>query len=97
MITLDSTIRIPVTVSFTLLEQDAVLLNTRGNKYYALDEVGAELWRRLSDGLKLRTAYEELLAEYDVDAGTLEADLLELLQALLDNGLIEVIGMESGA
>jgi hypothetical protein len=91
MLTLDSALRIPPHVLFRLVEQDAVLLNTQTNKYYALDEVGARLYGLLKDGKGLRESYQVLASEYEVAAARLEGDLLELLGHLLENGLVEII------
>jgi len=90
MLTLDAQLLIPKHVSFTLVEQDAILLNTRTNKYYALDEVGARLWGLLNEGKQLKDAYQMLLDEYEVKPARLEKDLLELIDHLVENGLVEV-------
>jgi len=90
MLTLDAQLLIPKHVSFTLVEQDAILLNTRTNKYYALDEVGARLWGLLNEGKQLTDAYQMLLDEYEVKPARLEKDLLELIDHLVENGLVEV-------
>lgn len=91
MLTLNATLQVPEFVSFTLLEQEAVLLNTRNNRYYALDEVGARLWGLLSEGKQLREIYQTLMAEYEVDLEQLERDMLELLNHLVENGLVEIV------
>lgn len=91
MLTLNATLQVPEFVSFTLLEQDAVLLNTRNNRYYALDEVGARLWGLLSEGKQLREIYQTLMDEYEVSPAQLERDMLELLNHLVENGLVEIV------
>ena len=40
MLTLDDNLLIPTSVSFTFVDEDAVLLNMQTNQYYLLDEVG---------------------------------------------------------
>jgi hypothetical protein len=91
MLTLDATLNIPSHVSFSVVGEDAFLLNTRTNKYFALQEVGTRLWELLKDGRTLHEAYRLLLVEYEVDPARLEQDLLELLAQLLENGLVEVV------
>jgi hypothetical protein len=91
MLTLDAILRIPDCVLFTTVDGDAVLLNTRINQYFALDDVGAQLWNLLSEGKSLRAAYESLLVEYEVDGAQLERDLLELVGHLMENGLVESV------
>jgi hypothetical protein len=90
MLTLDAIIHIPESVSFSVIGQDAFLLNTRTNKYFALEEVGARLWDLLRNGDQPRDCYQTLLAEYEVDPDELEQDLVELLNMMMENGLVEL-------
>ena len=91
MLTLDSKLRLPEQVVFTFVVDDAILLNTGTNKYFALDDVGARLLKLLTEGKALRECQRILLQEYDVEADQLEKDMLELIGQLLENGLVEVI------
>ncbi|HUH96917.1 MAG TPA: PqqD family protein [Anaerolineales bacterium] len=90
MLTLDSTLLIPPYVTFTVVGQDAFLLNTRTNRYFALQEVGTRLWTLLKDGTPLKEACQSLRAEYEVQPAQLEQDILELVGQLLDNKLVEI-------
>lgn len=90
MLTIDSVLQIPAHVLFTTIENDAVLLNTETNKYYALNEVGARFWKLLTEGKILREAHRLLLEEYEVESADLEQDLLELVEDLRENGLVEI-------
>jgi hypothetical protein len=91
MLTLDAALRIPDYVMFTTDSEDSVLLNARTDQYYALDEVGARLWSLLNDRKPLREVYQVLLDEYEVAPVQLEQDMLELLNHLLENGLVESV------
>ncbi|MEW5939860.1 MAG: PqqD family protein [Chloroflexota bacterium] len=88
---MNSSLRVPPHVVFTFVDGDAVLLNTRANKYFALAEVGARFWTLLKDGRNLNEAHQALLAEYDVTAEELENDLLELVGQLLESALVELV------
>jgi hypothetical protein len=91
MLTLDAILKIPEYVVFSFVDQDAILLNTRSNEYYALDEVGARFWGLLRDGKSLKDGYKVLQDEYEVAPEQLEKDLLDLIGELVDNGLVEII------
>ncbi len=91
MLTLDSTLIIPNYISFTTVEEDAILLNTRTNKYFALEKVGARLWVIFKDDKNLRDAFQSLLEEYDVESVQLERDVLELVQQLAENQLVKIV------
>jgi hypothetical protein len=90
MLTLDAVLRIPAHVSFSVVGQDAFLLNTQTNRYFALEEVGARLWELLKDGKPLRESYQTLLEEYEVAPDELEQDVLELVSNLMESGLVEI-------
>jgi hypothetical protein len=83
-------LHIPANVSFSIVGEDAFLLNTRTNKYYGLEKVGARLWELLNEGKPLRVGYQILLKDYEVDPAQLEQDLLELINHLMENGLVEI-------
>lgn len=48
MLTLKDALAIPTHVTFSVVGEDAFLLNTKTNKYYSLEEVGARFWKLLS-------------------------------------------------
>ncbi len=90
MLSLDSRLRVPAHVVSSRVAGASVLLNTKTKKYFSLDEVGARFWEELKDGGEFRQTYETLLGEYDVSSVPLESDLLELVQHLMDAGLVEL-------
>lgn len=90
MTTLQSTITVPEDVLFHELSGEAVLLNLKTGKYYGLDEVGTRMWQLILEHGKLGPAYQILLDEYDVLADQLESDLIHLIDALADQGLLMV-------
>ena len=57
---------------------------------FAVTEVGAEIWKRLSLGKDEDTVIAELLAEYEVDEATLRQDYAEFIGRLVDSGLAEL-------
>ena len=91
MLTLDSALRIPANVSFSVVGEDAFLLNTQTNKYYGLEKVGARLWELLNEGKSLKDAHQIVLSEYEVDPAQLEQDILELLDRLREHGLVKIV------
>jgi hypothetical protein len=90
MATLESKINVPPGVWFRELSGEAVILNQDTGKYFGLDEVGARMWALLAEHGRVDFAYQALLAEYHVDAGQLQADLLSLADQLSTHGLLTV-------
>lgn len=80
----------PEQVSCPLGEESAIL-NLKNTVYYGLNPVGARVWNLLQRPRSVGELRDTLLDEYDVDAGSCERDLLELLQKMRSEGLIEVV------
>ncbi len=77
-------------VWFSEVGGEAVLLNTSTGKYFTLDEVGARIWKLMSQYGQLEPVYQVLLGEYDVASEKLEEDLLALADLLLEKGLLQI-------
>jgi hypothetical protein len=91
MLTIETILKIPEFVSFTYVQDDAVLLNTRTNQYYRLDDVGARFWSHVENGKTIKEACCEILEEYAVEQDRLEQDILELIEEMSKHGLVEVL------
>ena len=89
MLTLDTPVQVAENVLFTGVDKEAVLLNTRTNKYFGLNEVGARFWDVLSMS-SLRHAHQVLCTEYEINPQQLEQDLLELAGLMVQHGLLEI-------
>jgi len=72
------------------LEGESVVLNLQTEKYFGLDEVGTRMWALLTGAGSIQSAYENLVAEYDVDAAQLRADIERLIDELAEHGLLTV-------
>lgn len=83
-------VQIPQDVLFREIDGEAVILNLDNEAYHGLDEVGTRMWIVLQESETIAEAYAQLLSEYNVDAGQLKADLVELLFELRDQGLITI-------
>lgn len=85
-------VSVPAHVLVRQVEGELVLLNLQNQRYFGLDEVGTRMWTVLTAAESVQTAYETLLAEYDVEADLLRQNLQELIEHLRANGLLEVVG-----
>ena len=75
-------------VLFQEIEGEMVLLDTKAERYYALDDVGTRFWELLSEHRDLEPAVTAMLDEFAVDEATLRADLTTLLEELDAAGLV---------
>ncbi len=83
-------VEVPKHVLVRYLERESVLLNLDAEVYYGLDEVGTRMWQLLIASQNIENAYEQLVAEFDVQAETLRQDLSELLEQLAENNLLRI-------
>lgn len=88
-LSLADTVRPRSGVSCRESESGLFLLNPKTGICCELNALGARVWKQLSSGGSLRQAFDDLLTEYDVEAGALENDLLTLGSELLESGMLE--------
>ena len=74
-------------VVFRELDGEAVLLRLDAGIYYGLDKVGTRILELIAELGSLRLVFEAMQRDYDVEAATLETDLLRLAAELCANGL----------
>jgi len=72
------------------LSGESAILNLKAGVYYGLNEVGTRIWKLIQEPRRVGDLRDAILEEYEVEPDRCEADIMVLLQDLLDNGLIEV-------
>ena len=72
------------------LSGESAILNLKAGIYYGLNEVGTRIWKLIQEPRRVGEIRDAILEDYEVEPDRCEADILSLLQELLDNGLIEV-------
>jgi hypothetical protein len=85
-----SRVTVPEETLINVLGNESVILSLKSERYFGLDEIGTRMWSVLTTAPSLQEAYEILLAEYDVEPEILRKDLEDLLQKLVDQGLVEI-------
>jgi Coenzyme PQQ synthesis protein D (PqqD) len=69
---------------------EAVLLDLRTGTYYGLNAVGTRFLELVNAGVSLSEIHQTMLAEFDVPADLLQADLLKLAGEMVSKGLLQV-------
>ena len=80
----------PDDVLISNLQEESVILNLDSERYYGLDDVGTRFLSVLNTSDSIEAAYEVLRDEYDVDAHHLRQDLIELVDALVKQGILSL-------
>ena len=96
MLTFSDRAAAPAHVLVRLLDQESVLLNLESEQYFGLDETGTRMWQVVTTSPNIDAAYQELLAEYDVQPEMLRENLNELLGRLVEHGLLQVLPADAG-
>lgn len=88
----DTVLRPAPDVRFRIVDGEAVVVRQKSSEVLVMSEVAARLLT-LADGIRPIGAWvEALAAEYEVDRGTLEQDVLRFAADLASEGILEVAG-----
>ena len=77
-------------VLFRELDGEAVMLDLDSEKYFGLDEVGTRIWQLLDEHRDVETVVTHLLEEYEVEEEVLRQDMADLIERLVDAGLVQI-------
>jgi hypothetical protein len=69
---------------------EVVILGLEEGMYYELDGAGAHIWRLIQQPRSVQSIVDTLLAEYDVSAQRCMADVLELAEDMVAQGLVDI-------
>jgi len=83
-------IKISENVLFQEIDNEYVLLNMKTELYFGLNDIGARVWQIISQEGTTDTLIEKIMAEYEVSADALKADISELLNELSKEQLISI-------
>ncbi len=76
--------------AYEVVDEAAIIINTQTGSYYSLNDTGTMFWQ-LIDGERTIAECARLIAvEYEVEAGVVESDIIELASEFKAEGLIEV-------
>lgn len=83
-------VSVPGHVLVQELAGESVLLDLNSEQYFGLDDVGTRMWKALTTNPTVQAACEALQSNYDVDTEQLRRDLEELVNRLVEHGLLEL-------
>jgi hypothetical protein len=75
-------------VKHVVIDGQAVLMDTKTDSYFGLDEIGTLIWDQLRDSATTVAIAEQLAHRYDVSAEVVCADLERFLRELHARGLV---------
>ena len=82
---------VPAHVLVRHLDGESVLLNLETEKYFGLDATATRMWELTTGAPNIEVAYGQLSNEFEVEPEQLRMHLTELLDQLVENGLLKVL------
>lgn len=70
---------------------ETAMLDMKEGVYYGLNEMGTIIWEFIQEPVTLQEIVDNILKEYEVDEETCFADLVELIEQMVENKLIETV------
>lgn len=67
---------------------ELLMMSAAEGKYFNLNDVGTRIWELLAQPVSADGIVAALIAEYDTDADTARAEVVEFLSALRERGLL---------
>jgi hypothetical protein len=72
------------------MDEETVMFDIEGGKYFSMDPVGSEIWQRIESPIKVSELCAQLTQVFEVDQERCESDVIRFLEELLENKLIEI-------
>jgi hypothetical protein len=88
---LHQSLKVNPDVLFQRLENDAVLLHMKTDRFYNLNRTGTRFWELLSEGHELVHIQELMLREFDVEPGILEKEIKDMIVSLEKEDLVKFL------
>jgi coenzyme PQQ synthesis protein D (PqqD) len=72
------------------VDGEIMMLSIVHGRYWNLDDVGSEIWRRIEPPCAFDGLVDALAAEYDAERATIAADVQALLQRMLAQDVVRL-------
>lgn len=86
----DTTVHISPSVYARPFGDEIVLLDFGRGEYFGLDEVGAEIWRRLESGEPLGRIADAIVERYAVSRDDAFRDIVDLVRQMQGESLVTI-------
>ena len=80
---------VPSDVLISIIDDEAVLLNLKSERYFGLNRTGTTMWTALTTAESIESAYQTLVGTFAVDPETFRHDMSNLVRELIEHDLVE--------
>ena len=77
-------------------DRDLVMVSVATGHYYGASDVAREIWEAIERPTRVSDLVNDLVANYQIDSISCEQQTLSFLEALLDEGLLQVKDAPAG-
>lgn len=91
MITPNTIIRRSEVIIHTDMGDETAMMDNEKGLYYGLDDVGSRLWALVEQPVAVRHLCDQLTSEYSVGPERCLEEVTQLLDDLLNRGIVEVV------
>ena len=70
------------------VHDEIVMMNIESGRYYGLDDIGSDIWRRLEAPRKFGELVDTLAADYDADRALIADDVRKLLSLMATHNVV---------
>jgi hypothetical protein len=74
-----------------VVDGEALLIHLHSGRYFSLNSVGTRVWECLDGSRSIKDLTAVVVSEYEVSEERAQADVLDLIGALLDENLAVVV------
>lgn len=85
---MDSKILRTTSAMETLVGNEVVLMVLESGNVYGLGDTGSAVWKLLAKPTTLQPVVDALVEEYDAPRSVIEHDVLELIEEMVERGLV---------
>ena len=72
------------------IDGEIMMMSIEHGRYWNLDDVGTDIWRRIDPPCSFDGLVDALAAEYDAERATIAADVQALLQRMLAEDVVRL-------
>jgi hypothetical protein len=88
---LTSTVAVAADVLSSDVGAEQVMLDLRDGMYYGLDSVGSDIWKLVQTPVRVADICRAIAETYDVEPERCRRDVFQLLAALIERRLVEIL------
>ena len=72
------------------VDGEIVMMSIEQGRYYGLDDIGSDIWRRIEPPCSFAALIDKLVADYDADRATIVADVQTMLGRMVEQDVVRL-------